>query len=215
LEHVVVPGVVESLRIVTERGSERVVRFAFETARRYNRRRVTAVHKANILKKSDGLFLEVARKIARDYQTGGPSGSAIEYDESIVDATAMKLVLDPHQFDVLVMENLFGDIISDLSAGLVGGLGLTPSANIGEACAVFEAVHGTAPDIAGRGVANPTALILSAALMLRHMNEVEAAARIEGAVSRVIGQGRTLTRDLGGNASTDEFTDAVIGALTA
>ncbi|MEX0937929.1 MAG: isocitrate/isopropylmalate dehydrogenase family protein [Pirellulales bacterium] len=206
LEHVVVPGVVESLRIVTEKASRRVVRFAFETALRYGRKRVTAVHKANILKKSDGLFLDVAAEVAREYPQ-------IEFDECIVDAAAMKLVLDPHQFDVLVMENLFGDIISDLTSGLVGGLGLTPSGNIGERAAVFEAVHGTAPDIAGQGKANPSALLMSGVLMLRHLNEHEAATRIETALRGVIAEGKVLTGDLGGRASTDEFTDAVIDAL--
>lgn len=206
LEHEVVPGVVESLRVITEKGSRRVVRFAFETARKYGRGRVTAVHKANILKKSDGLFLEAARDVAAEFPD-------VKYDESIVDATAMKLVLDPHQFDVLVMENLFGDIISDLTAGLVGGLGLTPSANIGDDCAMFEAVHGTAPDIAGRGIANPTAVLMSAALMLRHIQLSDAAERLETAVRGVINEGRTLTGDLGGNSSTSEFADAVIASL--
>lgn len=206
LEHQVVPGVVESLRIITEKGSERVVRFAFEAAIQYGRRKVTAVHKANILKMSDGLFLNVARRVAKNYPQ-------IEYDESIVDAAAMKLVLNPHQFDVLVMENLFGDILSDLTSGLVGGLGLTPSGNIGEKCAVFEAVHGTAPDIAGKGVANPTALILSGALMLRRMNRPQEAERIEQAVRRVIGAGKSVTGDLGGSAKTEEYADAVIGAM--
>jgi len=206
LEHTVVPGVVESLRVITERASQRVVRFAFETAVHRKRRRVTAVHKANILKMSDGLFLDVARRVAQQYPQ-------IEYDECIVDAAAMKLVLDPNQFDVLVMENLFGDIISDLTSGLVGGLGLTPSGNIGEELAVFEAVHGTAPDIAGRGLANPTALILSAALMLEHLDERDAAARMYQAVRAVVARGESVTADLGGAASTAQFTQAVIAAL--
>jgi isocitrate dehydrogenase (NAD+) len=208
LEHQVVPGVVESLRIITEKGSERVVRFAFEAAIQYGRRKVTAVHKANILKMSDGLFLNVARQVAKKYPN-------IEYDESIVDAAAMKLVLNPYQFDVLVMENLFGDILSDLTSGLVGGLGLTPSGNIGEKCAVFEAVHGTAPDIAGRGIANPTALILSAALMLRRMDEPYAAERVENAVRKVIGERKTVTGDLGGSATTNQYADALIAAMNA
>ena len=203
LEHEVVPGVVESLRVITEKASRRIVRFAFETARQQRRRKVTAVHKANILKQSDGLFLQVAREVAEEF-------GEIEYDESIVDATAMKLVLDPHQFDVLVMENLFGDILSDLTSGLIGGLGLTPSANVGERCAVFEAVHGSAPDIAGQGVANPTALLLSAGLMLRHLSQDEAAERLEQAVRRTIATGDVLTGDLGGSASTAMFADAVI-----
>jgi isocitrate dehydrogenase (NAD+) len=208
LEHVVVPGVVESLRIVTEKGSERIVRFAFETARRQGRRKVAMVHKANILKLSDGLFLEVGRRVAREYPE-------IQTQECIVDATAMRLVLDPHSFDVLVMENLFGDIISDLTSGLVGGLGMAPSANLGDGLAVFEPVHGTAPDIAGRGLANPTACILSAALMLRHLGEAAAAERIEQAVRRVIGLGKALTGDLGGSAGTSEYTASVIAAFDA
>jgi isocitrate dehydrogenase (NAD+) len=203
LEHTVVPGVVESLRVVTEKASRRIVRYAFETARKYGRRKVTAVHKANILKLSDGLFLEVAQSVAAEYPE-------IAYDDCIVDAAAMKLVINPQQFDVLVMENLFGDIISDLTSGLVGGLGLTPSANIGERIAVFEAVHGTAPDIAGKGIANPTALVKCAALMLAHWGEVAAAARIESAVHAVIGQGKVLTGDLGGAATTADYTDALV-----
>jgi isocitrate dehydrogenase (NAD+) len=206
IEHQVVPGVIESLRIITEKASERVVRFAFEAALQYRRRKVTAVHKANILKMSDGLFLNVARRVAQEYPQ-------IQYDECIVDAAAMKLVLNPHQFDVLVMENLFGDILSDLTSGLVGGLGLTPSGNIGEGCSVFEAVHGTAPDIAGRGIANPTALILSAALMLRRMDRPEAAERIENAVRQVIGERRMVTGDLGGKATTEQYADAIIAAM--
>ena len=206
LEHMVVPGVVESLRIITAGGSERILRFAFETARKYGRKKVTAVHKANILKMSDGLFLEIARQVARHYPE-------IEYEEAIVDATAMKLVMHPDHFDVLVMENLFGDIISDLTSGLIGGLGMAPSANIGSDYAVFEAVHGSAPDIAGRGIANPTALILSGALMLRHLGEEEAARKIETAVHRVISRGKVLPRDIGGRATTREYTEAVIRAL--
>lgn len=206
IEHQVVPGVIESLRVVTASGSERIVRFAFEVARREGRRRLTAIHKANILKQSDGLFLSIARQIAEDYPE-------IEYGESIVDATAMKLVIDPRQFDVLVMENLFGDILSDLTAGLVGGLGLAPSGNIGEKVALFEAVHGSAPDIAGKGIANPTALILSAAMMLRHIGEAEPAGRIESAVRRVLGEGRVRTRDLGGTATTRGYAEALVAAL--
>ncbi len=206
LEHVVVPGVVESLRIITEKASERIVRFAFQTAQKYNRKKVTAVHKANILKLSDGLFLEVARKVAREF-------SDIEYEESIVDATAMKLVLNPHLFDVLVMENLFGDIISDLTSGLVGGLGMAPSANVGERYAVFEAVHGSAPDIAGKGIANPSALILSAAMMLTHLGEPEAANRVQAAVEKVVAEGKTVTGDLGGTATTKQYTDALVSVL--
>jgi isocitrate dehydrogenase (NAD+) len=206
LEHVVVPGVVESIRVITESASERIVRFAFQTAQKYGRKKVTAVHKANILKLSDGLFLEVAKKVAREFPD-------IQYEESIVDATAMKLVMNPNAFDVLVMENLFGDIISDLTSGLVGGLGMAPSANIGERYAVFEAVHGSAPDIAGRGIANPTALILSAALMLAHLGEAEAAKRVEDAVHKVIGDGKVTTGDIGGKATTKEYTDALVSVV--
>jgi isocitrate dehydrogenase (NAD+) len=207
LEHTVVPGVVESLRIITEKASARIVKYAFEMARQHRRKKVTAIHKANILKLSDGLFLDTARRVARDYPE-------IEFNEYIVDAAAMKLVIDPDFFDVLVMENLFGDIISDLCSGLVGGLGLTPSANIGERAAVFEAVHGTAPDIAGKGLANPTALILSGALLLRHVGETAAAGRIEAAVRAVIGSGQT-TGDLGGKATTSEYAEAVARAVGA
>lgn len=206
LEHIVVPGVIVSLRIVTEKASERIMRFAFETALRRGRKKVTAVHKANILKLSDGLFLSVARRVAGDYPT-------VQFDDGIVDSTAMKLVLNPGNFDVLVMENLFGDIISDLTSGLVGGLGVTPSGNIGHDRAVFEAVHGSAPDIAGKKLANPTALMLSGALMLEHVGEVAAAERVEAAVKGVIAKGKHVTADLGGTASTDEFTDAVLAAL--
>ncbi len=206
LEHVVVPGVVESLRIVTEKSSERIVRAAFDIARKYNRKKVTSVHKANILKLSDGLFLEVARKVARDYPD-------IEYDETIVDATAMKLVLDPSQFDVMVMENLFGDIVSDLTSGLIGGLGVAPSANIGKKYSMFEAVHGTAPDIAGKGVANPTALLLSGVLMLEHLGEDDAAKRIRLSVEKVIGEGKVVTGDLGGKATTKEYVAELIRHL--
>jgi isocitrate dehydrogenase (NAD+) len=206
LEHEVVPGVVESLRIVTEAASERIARFAFETARRQGRKRVTCVHKANILKLSDGLFLRTCRRVAESF-------ADITFDDSIIDSAAMKLVLNPQSFDIMVMENLFGDILSDLTAGLVGGLGLTPSANIGERVAVFEAVHGTAPDIAGKGVANPTAVILSAVLMLRYLGEKSAADRIEASVRDVLAGGEVRTRDLGGSATTDEFADAIISHM--
>jgi isocitrate dehydrogenase (NAD+) len=206
LEHEVVPGVVESLRVVTEPASERIARFAFETARRQGRHRVTCVHKANILKLSDGLFLRTCRRVAEGFPD-------IAFDECIVDAAAMKLVINPGAFDVLVMENLFGDILSDLTAGLVGGLGLAPSANVGHGVAVFEAVHGSAPDIAGKGLANPTALILSAVLMLRYLGETSAADRIENAVRAVFAQGDVRTGDLGGKATTDEFVGAVVANL--
>jgi isocitrate dehydrogenase (NAD+) len=201
-----VPGVVESLRIITERATRRIVEFAFATAQKYGRRKVTAVHKANILKLSDGLFLKTAREVAALHPE-------IQYDESIVDATAMQLVINPHKFDVLVMENLFGDIISDLTSGLVGGLGVTGSANLGTEVAVFEAVHGTAPDIAGKGVANPTAVLLSTVMMLEHLGEPAAAQRIEKAIRSVIALGQTTTRDLGGKATTNEYTDAIMEAM--
>ena len=202
LEHQVVPGVVESLKIITAKASERIARFAFAYAARHRRRKVSAVHKANIMKLGDGLFLESVRKVAGEQ-------SAIEYDERIVDAACMHLVIDPARFDVLLLPNLYGDIVSDLCAGLVGGLGLVPSANVGEEMAVFEAVHGTAPDIAGRQLANPTALLLSALLMLRYLDEDEHAARILAALEHVLAAGETRTPDLGGNATTQEFADAI------
>jgi len=208
LEHTIIPGVVESLRIITAKASERIARFAMETAVKHGRKRVTCVHKANILKLSDGLFLDSCRKIAKEYPQ-------IQFDDCIVDAAAMKLVINPYDFDVLVMENLFGDILSDLTSGLVGGLGVTPSANIGEGMAVFEAVHGTAPDIAGKGLANPTAIILSSVLMLRFLGESKAADRVEEAVRRSLADEKTRTGDLGGQASTQEFTESVIGALSS
>jgi isocitrate dehydrogenase (NAD+) len=206
IEHEVVPGVVESLKIITEKASTRIARFAFEYARRTGRRRVAAVHKANIMKQSDGLFLGCTRTVSREF-------SEIEYREVIVDNACMQLVLNPGQFDVLVMPNLYGDVVSDLCAGLVGGLGLVPSGNIGDKAALFEAVHGTAPDIAGKGLANPTAILLSGVMLLRHMGEVEAAERVQGAVERVYREGKWVTADLGGRASTFEFTEALIGAM--
>jgi isocitrate dehydrogenase (NAD+) len=206
LEHEVVPGVVESLKIITEKASTRVSRFAFEYARRNGRKRITAVHKANIMKKSDGLFLKCCRKVGQDYPD-------IDLDEKIVDNTCMQLVLNPNQFDVLLMENLYGDIISDLCAGLVGGLGVVPGANLGDTEAIFEAVHGTAPDIAGQNLANPTALLLSACQMLNHIGEAEAASRIQTALHTVLRHGKTLTGDLGGTSSTTEFTDSIIELL--
>ena len=206
IEHEVVPGVVESLKIITEKASTRIAKFAFNYARREGRRRVAAVHKANIMKQSDGLFLECTRMVSREF-------SEIEYREVIVDNACMQLVLNPGQFDVLVMPNLYGDVVSDLCAGLVGGLGLVPSGNIGDKAALFEAVHGTAPDIAGKGIANPTAIVLSGVMMLRHMGEAAAANRVQGAVEKVYREGRWMTWDLGGKASTEEFTKAVIGAM--
>lgn len=206
LEHEVVPGVVESLRVVTEQASERIARFAFETARRQGRKRVTCVHKANILKLSDGLFLRTCRRVAEGFPE-------IAFDDCIIDAAAMKLVINPHAFDIMVMENLFGDIVSDLTAGLVGGLGLAPSANVGNEAAVFEAVHGSAPDIAGKGIANPTALILSAVLMLRYLRERAAADRVENAVRTVFARGDVRTGDLGGTATTKQFVDAILAVM--
>jgi isocitrate dehydrogenase (NAD+) len=206
LEHTVVPGVVESLKIITEYASTRIGRFAFDYARKCGRKQITAVHKANIMKLSDGLFLECIRKVGREYPE-------IEYRELIVDNCCMQLVMRPQQFDVLLLENLYGDIISDLAAGLVGGLGLVPGANLGEECAVFEAVHGSAPDIAGQNAANPTAMILSSILMLRHLGQTDASDRVERAIHHVYSEGRHLTRDVGGSASTEEFTTAVIGSL--
>jgi isocitrate dehydrogenase (NAD+) len=206
LEHTVVPGVVESLRVITEKASLRIAEFAFATAKRQGRKRVTCVHKANILKLSDGLFLKCCQDVAKQYPE-------IQFDDWIVDAAAMKLVSAPEAFDVLVMENLFGDILSDLTSGLVGGLGITPSANVGEKLAVFEAVHGTAPDIAGKGLANPTALILSGVLMLRFLGEKDAADRVENAVRSVLAEGKVRTGDLGGKSSTGEYTQAVLARL--
>src|SRR5438067_2101437 len=207
LEHVVVPGVVESLKIITEKASTRIALFAFDYSRREGRRKVTAVHKANIMKLSDGLFLECFRNVSRDYPE-------IEADDKIVDNACMQLVMRPEQFDVMLLENLYGDIVSDLCAGLVGGLGLVPGANIGERGAVFEAVHGSAPDIAGQGVANPTALLQSAILMLRHIGERDAAERIEQAMLTVFRAGRVRTRDIGGTAKTSEFARAIIEAFS-
>src|ERR1700751_1557911 len=205
LEHEVVPGVVESLKIITERASTRIARFAFEYARKSGRKKIHAIHKANIMKLSDGLFLKSVRAVAERYKD-------IEYKELIVDNACMQMVLDPQQFDMLLLPNLYGDVMSDLAAGLVGGLGVVPSGNIGDECAMFEAVHGTAPDIAGKDLANPTALLLSAIMMLRHLGESAAADRAEAALQKVYKEGKHVTRDIGGKASTQEFTDAVIEA---
>ena len=202
LEHEVVPGVVESLKIITEAASTRVARFAFENARAYGRKRVTAIHKANIMKLSDGLFLDCARNVARGYLD-------IEYDERIVDAACMHLVMTPEKFDVLLMPNLYGDILSDLCAGLVGGLGVVGSGNMGDHAAVFEAVHGTAPDIAGKNLANPMALLMSAVMMLRYINEGGHADAVMRAMVAVLSEGRVRTRDLGGSSTTTEFADAI------
>ena len=206
LEHEVVPGVVESLKIITEEASTRIARFAFEYARRHNRKRVTAVHKANIMKMSDGLFLRCVRNVGEHYQD-------IVCDDRIVDNACMQLVINPTQFDVLLLPNLYGDIVSDLCAGLVGGLGVVPGANLGEEIGVFEAVHGSAPDIAGKGIANPTALLFSALLMLRHIGEDAMADRIMKAVTDTLAEGKVRTRDLGGTATTMEYADAICGRL--
>jgi isocitrate dehydrogenase (NAD+) len=203
LEHEVIPGVVESLKIITERASTRIAEFAFAHARRHGRKRVTAIHKANIMKLSDGLFLECTRRVAREHLD-------IAYDERIVDAACLHLVMNPSQFDVLLLPNLYGDIVSDLCAGLVGGLGVVGAANLGTDTAVFEAVHGSAPDIAGKQLANPTALLLSAVMMLRHIDEEAAADRIMKSLAAVLSAGTIRTRDLGGSASTLEFADAIV-----
>ncbi len=206
LEHVVVPGVVESIKIITERASTRIARFAFEYARSERRKRVTAIHKANIMKLSDGLFLDCFRRVAAEYPE-------ITADDKIVDNACMQLVMKPQQFDMLLLENLYGDIISDLAAGLVGGLGIVPGANIGELGAVFEAVHGSAPDIAGKNMANPTALLQSAILMLRFIGEREAADRIYHALEHTLAVCHVRTRDLGGTASTTEYTEAIVASM--
>ena len=202
-------AVAESVMLITRYGSDRICRYAFEYAIEHKRKKVTLVHKANILKNTQGLFLEVGREVAKNY------ADAIEFEDRIVDATAMQLVLDPYQFDVIVTENMFGDILSDLTAGLVGGLGFAPGVNIGKDVAIFEAVHGSAPDIAGKGIANPSALLLAACLMLEHMGQNETAARIRTALKTVIQDGETVTSDLGGSASTTAFSDAVIEQVQA
>ncbi len=203
IEHEVVPGVVESLKIITEKASTRIARFAFEYSRKNQRKKIHAIHKANIMKLSDGLFLRCCRDVAKEYPE-------ITYGEHIVDNTCMQLVMNPYQYDVLVMENLYGDIISDLCAAFVGGLGFVPSANLGDNCAIFEAVHGSAPDIAGKDMANPTAVIRSAQLMLRHLGEHHAADKIHDGLEKVYRTKDKLTRDVGGNAGTSEFADAII-----
>src|SRR6266498_559170 len=206
LEHEVVPGVIESLKIITEKASTRIARFAFAYARNENRKKITVVHKANIMKLSDGLFLKCFEEVGRAFPE-------IEQQSMIVDNASMQLVMRPEQFDILLCENLYGDIVSDLCAGLIGGLGLVPGANIGEKGAVFEAVHGSAPDIAGKGIANPTALLQSAILMLRHIEERAAADKVETAMLTVFAEGQVRTRDIGGTATTDEFADAIIGKM--
>jgi len=206
LEHEVVPGVVESIKIITEKASTRIAHFAFEYAQRHGRKKIHAIHKANIMKLSDGLFLKSIRKVAEKYP-------AIEYKELIVDNACMQMVLKPEQYDVLLLPNLYGDVMSDLAAGLVGGLGVVPSGNIGDQAAMFEAVHGTAPDIAGKGLANPTALLMSSVMMLDHLGELPAAQRIQAALEKVYRDAKHTTHDVGGKAGTAEFTDAVIAAL--
>ena len=210
IEHYIDPtrSAAEAISIITRFGCDRIVRFAFEFARAHRRKRVTLVHKANILKMTSGLFLQVGREIATMYPD-------IAFSDLIVDNTAMQLVRDPSRFDVIVTTNLFGDILSDLTAGLVGGLGLVAGANIGESAAIFEAVHGTAPDIAGRGIANPTAVILAGAMMLDRMGQRDLAVRLEGAVRRVVARGRDLTPDLGGEGTTEGFAQRVVEEMEA
>jgi isocitrate dehydrogenase (NAD+) len=203
IEHEVVPGVVESLKIMTEQACMRIAKFAFEFARANGRKKIAAVHKANIMKLSDGLFLECARKVSKSYKSIG-------FSDIIVDNACMQLVLDPWKFDVLLMENLYGDIVSDLAAGLVGGLGVVAGANLGDRHALFEPVHGSAPDIKGKNIANPSAMIQAAVMMLRHVSEKAAANRISSALERVLMRGEVLTRDLGGSASTTKFAEAII-----
>jgi isocitrate dehydrogenase (NAD+) len=206
LEHEVVPGVMTSLKVITEKGSTRIAKWAFEYARKHGRRKVHAIHKANIMKLSDGMFLKCARKIAESYPD-------ITYGEHIIDNTCMQLVTNPYQYDTLLLPNLYGDIVSDLCAAFVGGLGLVPGANIGDDAAIFEAVHGSAPDIAGKDIANPTALLQSAILMLRHIDENDAADNVQAALEHVYIEKKALTRDVYGTAGTKAFADAVVAAL--
>jgi isocitrate dehydrogenase (NAD+) len=208
IENEVVPGVVTSLKVASEVACTRISRYAFRYATRRGRKRITVFHKANIMKMSDGMFLAAARKIHEEEYPN------IEYDEVIIDAGCMKLVQEPSRFDVLLMENLYGDLVSDLCAGLVGGLGVVPGSNIGDDAAVFEAVHGSAPDIAGKGIANPLALIMSAVMMLNHLHEEPIAQKIRTAYDKLLSEGKSLTRDLGGSASTDQFADAMIAQMT-
>jgi isocitrate dehydrogenase (NAD+) len=206
IEHQIAPGVVEAVKVITAKASRKIAQFAFNFARQAGRKRVTAIHKANIMKLADGLFLSCARQVAKRYPE-------IRYDEMIVDNACMQLVLRPREFDVLLLENLYGDIVSDLCAGLVGGLGLVPGANLGDRVAIFEAVHGTAPDIAGQNVANPIAATLSAAMMVEHLGEAAAAQKIRRAIEKVLKAGRVRTRDLGGRASTTEMAETISAAL--
>ena len=207
IENEVVPGVVTSLKVATEIACTRISRYAFRYATRKHHKKITVFHKANIMKMTDGMFLNSARKIHEEEYPN------IEYEEVIIDAGCMKLVQDPTRFDMLLMENLYGDLVSDLCAGLVGGLGVVPGSNIGDDAAVFEAVHGSAPDIAGKGVANPLALIMSATMMLEHLHEDATAAKVQKAYEAVLAEGKPLTRDLGGTATTDQFTDAIIAKM--
>jgi len=206
LEHEIVPGVVQSLKIITDKGSTRIAQFAFDYARKHGRKKIHAIHKANIMKLSDGLFLRCCRKVAGEFPE-------VEYKEHIVDNTCMQLVLNPYQYDILLTENLYGDILSDLCSAFVGGLGLVPGANLGAECAIFEAVHGSAPDIAGKGLANPTALLQSAVLMLHHLDEPATAERVQAGVEQVYREGKVLTRDVGGQSGTQAFADAVLAAM--
>ncbi|MGA2252617.1 isocitrate/isopropylmalate dehydrogenase family protein [Terracidiphilus sp.] len=206
LEHEVVPGVVESIKVITEKGSTRIAQFAFDYARKHGRKKIHSIHKANIMKLSDGLFLKCARKVSEGFPE-------IQYGEHIIDNTCMQLVMNPYQYDTLLLENLYGDIVSDLCAAFVGGLGLVPGANIGVDCAIFEAVHGSAPDIAGKDLANPTALLQSAILMLRYLDESDAADRVQKALETVYTEKKTLTRDVGGTAGTSQFADAVLAVM--
>jgi isocitrate dehydrogenase (NAD+) len=207
IENEVAPGVVTSLKVATELACTRIARYAFRYANRRSRKKITVFHKANIMKLTDGLFLKCARRIQEEEYPN------IQYDELIIDAGCMKLIQDPGRFDILLMENLYGDLISDLCAGMVGGLGVVPGSNIGDEAAVFEAVHGSAPDIAGKGLANPLACIMSAVMMLNHIHEEAIASKIKAAYDAILAEGKTLTRDLGGSAGTKEFTDALISKL--
>jgi isocitrate dehydrogenase (NAD+) len=208
LEHEVVPGVMTSLKVITEKGSTRIAQWAFDYARKHKRKKVHAIHKANIMKLSDGLFLKCARNVAKGFPE-------ITYGEHIIDNTCMQLVTNPYQYDTLLLPNLYGDIVSDLCAAFVGGLGLVPGANLGTDAAIFEAVHGSAPDIAGKDIANPTALLQSAILMLHHIDEAAAADRLQAALERVYTEKKTLTRDVHGTAGTSAFADAVVAAMGA
>ncbi len=206
LEHEVVPGVVQALKIITEKGSTRIAQFAFDYARKHGRKKIHAIHKANIMKLSDGLFLRCCRKVSEGFPE-------VTYQEHIVDNTCMQLVMNPYQYDIILTENLYGDILSDLCSAFVGGLGLVPGANLGKECAIFEAVHGSAPDIAGKDLANPTALLQSAVLMLHHIDEPETAERVQGALEQVYREGKVLTKDVGGTSGTQAFAEAVIAAV--